>query len=568
MAMADKYREATSVMESVDQLFGDSPQYDAMQKAVEEMCTKLTTLCTPNDFGKRPEFTEADNAELRALQDKVVETCMEYLDGRKLEDVRSRAAYVRYVAAQQVVRLIDSDRRKMEDIDFSAHMTLRDVISRARGSVEVVDLEAGRTEAGNMSTRIHLPASGERGEGFFTPMQYAESEEISLARVVDEMKVTYSKYTPFIRFLTASEKNAPYGVVQKSTSHYMECDQRAEMELARDADEEGFRRYVRPYLDALKRPMATPRSRELAGLPADRSLQEMMEQKEFRTFLFDLHDKADQAANRCHIIEDTGILVGRNLSKRNVAMSVMAERLGRSELLARSMTMTLVDASTHREVAGVFMEMAKGLDLNKQNSEPLFFEPNIVWDTPEAKLQLLSMQVLDWLCGNTDRHKANMLYDLQRGEDGVVRLMGVQGIDNDNSFGVNTVKELINGYGTASAGYILPTPETMGFIRRDDAVRVLNLEKKDMNLMFFNLLQPDEIEATWDRVEALQQAILKSEGANWKEPWQTKRNIVRVLEDEEAAQIPHFVYSVLPELRRLAVIPNDLQTHKTRRLCH
>ena len=121
MAMADKYREATSVMESVDQLFGDSPQYDAMQKAVEEMCTKLTTLCTPNDFGKRPEFTEADNAELRALQDKVVETCMEYLDGRKLEDVRSRAAYVRYVAAQQVVRLIDSDRRKMEDIDFSAH---------------------------------------------------------------------------------------------------------------------------------------------------------------------------------------------------------------------------------------------------------------------------------------------------------------------------------------------------------------------------------------------------------------------------------------------------------------
>jgi len=566
MAMADKYREATSVMESVKRLFGDSPQYDAMQQAVDNMCAKLTVLCTPDDFGKRPEFTEADNAELRCLQDKVVEACMDYLDGRKLEDIRSRSSYIRYVAAQQVVRLIDSDRKKMEDIDFAAHMTLRDVISRTRGSVEVVDLDAAEAVSGAMSTRIHLPASAERGEGFFTPMVYAESEEIRMARVCDEMKAAYPKYVPFIRFLSTSDKKAPYGVIQKTAGGHLECDERAELELARDGDESGFRAYVQPYLDALKRPMASARSRELAGLPADRSLEEMLERQDFREMLFDLRDKANQASNSFHVLQDTGILVGRNLSKRNVAMSVMAERLDRSDLLARSMTMTLVDAATRREVTGVFMEMAKGLDLNKQNREPLFFQPGIVWDTPQAKLQLLSMQVLDWLCGNTDRHKANMLYDLQKGEDGVVRLMGVQGIDNDNSFGVKTPKELIGSYGTASAGYILPTPETMGFIRRDDAVRVLHLERKDMNLMFFNLLEPDEIEAAWDRVEALQQAILKGEGVNWKDRWQTKLNIVRVISDEDAAEMPRFVYSSLPQLRRLAVIPQDLQTHKTRRL--
>ena len=47
MAMADKYREASVVMDSVKRLFGDSPEYDAMQEAVAQMCDKLNEMCTP-----------------------------------------------------------------------------------------------------------------------------------------------------------------------------------------------------------------------------------------------------------------------------------------------------------------------------------------------------------------------------------------------------------------------------------------------------------------------------------------------------------------------------------------
>jgi len=112
----------------------------------------------------------------------------------------------------------------------------------------------------------------------------------------------------------------------------------------------------------------------------------------------------------------------------------------------------------------------------------------------------------------------------------------------------------------------LPTPETMGVIRRDDAIQVLHLEKKDMSLMFFNLLWPDEIEAAWDRVEALQRAILKGEKVRWKDEWETRRNIVRVKEDEEIAQMPKILYGYLPTLKRLVKIPQDLEVHKTRRL--
>lgn len=567
MAMADKYREASEVMDSVKRLFGDSPEYDAMQEAVAQMCDKLTEMCTPDEFGVRPEFTPADNDELRCLQDKVVQACLAYIDGRNPENVKNRADFTRLLAAIQVVQLISMDKERIADIDFSKHMTLREVISRARGQVETVDLSGAETASGNMSTRIYLPASETRPEGYFTPAQYAESLEIMLARLLDEMKGSYPKYVPYIRFLSQSERGARYGVVQRSadTAH-THCADRVEMDMACNGNEPAFRDYIQSYLDALRKPMQTPDSRQQAGLPAEWSLEEMLGRFDFREMLFQLHDQADKAANKAHVLQDTGILVGRDLSLRSVAMSVLAERLGHSELLAKASNMTLVDRTTGREVTGVFMEKARGLDLNRQHTEPLFFAPRIEWATPQAKLQLTSMQVIDWICGNTDRHTGNMFYDLRRESDGVVRLVGIQGIDNDNSFGTKSVKELINSYGTESAGHILPTPETMGVIRRDDAIQVLHLEKKDLSLMFFNLLWPDEIEAAWDRVEALQRAILKGEKVRWKDEWETRRNIVRVKEDEEIAQMPKILYGYLPTLKRLVKIPQDLEVHKTRRL--
>lgn len=567
MAMADRYREVSEVMESVKRLFGDSAEYDAMQEAVAQMCDKLNEMCTPDEFGVRPVFTPADNGELCALQDKVVQACLAYIDGRNPREVKNRAEATRLTAALQVLGLINMDRSRIADIDFSQNMTLRDVISRVRGQVETVDLSGAETASGSMSTRIYLPAAEGRGEGYFTPAQHAESLEITLARLVDEMKRTYSKYIPYLRFLSRSERGARYGVIQRSAGiAHTHCADRVEMAMACNGDEPAFREYVQTYLDALRKPMQNPDSRQQAGLPAQWGLEEMLERYDFREMLFRLHDRADHAANQFHVLQDTGILVGRDLSLRNVAMSVLAERLGRSELLARASTMTLVDQATGREVIGVFMEKARGLDLNRQHTEPLFFAPEMEWATPQAKLQLCSMQVIDWICGNTDRHTGNMLYDLQRCPDGVVRLMGVQGIDNDNSFGTKSVKELINSYGTGAAGYILPTPETMGVIRRDDAIQVLNLEKKDMSLMFFNLLWPDEIEAAWDRVEALQRAILKGEKVHWKDRWETRRNIVRVLDDEEIAQMPRSLYAYLPTLQRLEKIPKSLDDHRTRRL--
>ena len=180
MAMADKYREVYRTMGGPPRLFGfgkNGARYAQMCDAINAMCEKMNNLCTPDQSGQRPEYTPGENEELKALQTRTVEACLEYIGGRKPEDILFRSEYVRYMSAKRIIELVDKDRRKMEDIDFSIHPTLRDVISRVRGSVEEVDLEQARRVSGAMSTRIYLPATDEREEGYFVPPQFVETEE-------------------------------------------------------------------------------------------------------------------------------------------------------------------------------------------------------------------------------------------------------------------------------------------------------------------------------------------------------------------------------------------------------
>ena len=102
----------------------------------------------------------------------------------------------------------------------------------------------------------------------------------------------------------------------------------------------------------------------------------------------------------------------------------------------------------------------------------------------------------------------------------------------------------------------------MGVIRKDDAMEVMSLERKDLNLLLFNLLEPDEIEAAWERVEHLQKAIMKGKGQRWKDSSEVKRGIVRILEDEEIGALPQSVYAYLPEMKRLVAIPKSLAEPK------
>ena len=124
---------------------------------------------------------------------------------------------------------------------------------------------------------------------------------------------------------------------------------------------------------------------------------------------------------------------------KGVLMSEVADALGKPELLARSRNVQVLSGGEIME--GVFMEKAKGEDINyiepdrglggltEENSEAAF-------NNAQGLKSLADLQVIDYICNNTDRHTGNFFYQFDNSDPQKPKLIGVQGIDNDMSFGL------------------------------------------------------------------------------------------------------------------------------------
>ena len=108
--------------------------------------------------------------------------------------------------------------------------------------------------------------------------------------------------------------------------------------------------------------------------------------------------------------------------------------MGVPKLVARSTNMKYLDKDG-KEVEGTFMDFAEGLDLRGKNGEKLcgqVREEQPFGPPYGINKDLADMQVLDYICGNVDRHAGNLTYRVN--DEGMIT--GLQGIDNDSSFGV------------------------------------------------------------------------------------------------------------------------------------
>ena len=69
-------------------------------------------------------------------------------------------------------------------------------------------------------------------------------------------------------------------------------------------------------------------------------------------------------------------------------------------------------------------------DTERQCKTNARLQQSIANANAKQNIYLADMQVLDYLCGNVDRHGANLVYQL----DDNGKIIGIQGIDNDSSF--------------------------------------------------------------------------------------------------------------------------------------
>ena len=223
---------------------------------------------------------------------------------------------------------------------------------------------------------------------------------------------------------------------------------------------------------------------------------------------------------------DVGLIeAGKNIPRRNAAMSVIADRIGRPDLLARSKVMKI--RTGQGEKTGVFMEWAKGKDLKKDTKTgkilPDLNGKKLRFNSARLIKSAADLQALDFICGNTDRHSGNMLYQFEE-IDGVMTLVGVQGIDNDSSFG--------RADGTDERGK-LASLDDMLVMTRSTAEAVMNLSKDELKYSLYGLVSEEEIDLAWQRTRSLQDKIKESAKVKWKSDTSLRRGSIRIFDDND-----------------------------------
>lgn len=196
---------------------------------------------------------------------------------------------------------------------------------------------------------------------------------------------------------------------------------------------------------------------------------------------------------------DLGLKDGARLDQRNSAMSAVANLLGVPKLVAHSTNMKCLDEDGN-VVEGTFMSRAEGLDLRGEGNERLFTQ---VSDEPfdqESNLNkdLADMQVLDFICGNVDRHSGNLFYNV---DENTGKITGVQGIDNDSSFGLYSS-------GKDGQNFRLHGTNSLTVVSEDMAKKINTISPE---MLKFTLrgrgLTDQEIQAACDRLQDVKDAV-------------------------------------------------------------
>ena len=131
---------------------------------------------------------------------------------------------------------------------------------------------------------------------------------------------------------------------------------------------------------------------------------------------------------------------GKRIELRNVTMSDVGEILGTPNLLANSRTVQVM--ADGEILDGVVMDLAKGEDpgtFNSEKNNPATWitkeQADRCYNQPGALKQLADLQILDYICLNTDRHARNLFYQYEGLGTDDPKFVGIQGIDNDASCG-------------------------------------------------------------------------------------------------------------------------------------
>jgi len=383
---------------------------------------------------------------------------------------------------KEIQNLLSKDFVVLNGIDLKTPVTLPEAVGKARTRVVDITGQEISHKGGNLSARIPMTIQGDDGReysGFFT-------EEVK-TRKKEELKhlfdTYHARYPEMEQVLEAGMGGK--GFLQKY--YYMG-----------DAEEDQERRRQSAY-----RPEGRWNDVLAAADVSKERIMQISRDDAFASMMDEFTMAFATLQNKYGIFEDAGIEDNRGLDQRNSAMSTVSAMLGRRDLLALAVPMKIADGDQVKK--GTFMANADGFDISHlPDNSPMYQLPADAFESPKAYKDIADMQVIDYICGNVDRHTGNAFYRFDQSDPQHPVFTGLIGIDNDCSFGkLNPEDPKANNIRLVPISNMKVMSESMAF-------SVCSMQKGALIAALRNYdLTTQEMEAAWERTRNLQEAISK-----------------------------------------------------------
>jgi len=209
-----------------------------------------------------------------------------------------------------------------------------------------------------------------------------------------------------------------------------------------------------------------------------------------------------------------------NASNRNVATSRVANLIGLGSIVEQSRSVEV--QSKGEKIKGNMMTFARGKDTKKRTVEdvrPITQKMDTLEEreayakamlSPTLQKEISSLQVLDYLCGQGDRHTGNFFSEMENG-----KLTHIHGIDNDMAFGTGVDMEARlradKGYHNTKQKMVVDSGNNLIIAHMDKqlAMNISDLKEAELRFVLKDLIEPVYLEATIERFKKLKEAVKK-----------------------------------------------------------
>ncbi len=388
---------------------------------------------------------------------------------------------------------------------------LQDLFEKSRSVTLKLNEEDIQRKGANLSNRIRInmvSPEGKQMNGYFTPHTELLTIQDELNEVYDEVSGNDPVKRNFIAYVlnvTAERQSKVNNVFERCGEFLFDNALHVRSKF------QNRQKYIRPFKKALEEDLKD----YLIKKNIDPDSQEAMQLKDYverQASDYKEIDKIVNGANKAHKIRNKYALYSQNkisnhvqIDKRNSAMSMVADLCGVSDVIAYSTNMRLkVGEKTYK---GTFMQQVEGADISKLTEDNLFMEsmPKMFEDPGYIK-DMANIQIVDFICGNSDRHFGNFIFQYKTVNiDGVERkiITGVKGIDNDLSFGdvsytsMKRFKQFIS-------------PEKMLIIPKETAKKIMSMNMVAIKAMLSGYsLSKEQVQRVENRLKYLKVLIAK-----------------------------------------------------------